>query len=107
MAEYIEREALIAKLQAHKDLFVKAWGSFRKMPEKDKARADAITTCISDVMNATAADVVEVKRGKNLKPGSMFECSLCGWMDWDTVLADGPFNFCPNCGSDMREADHA
>lgn len=78
MKEYIERMALIEKLQAHKDLFVKAWGTFRKMPEKDKARVDEITTCISDVMNAPAADVVEVTRCKDCRRRyDADECPMC------------------------------
>lgn len=56
---------------------------------------------IDAVWKAPTIDAVPVDRGYNKQPSGMFECSICGWMDWDTVLADGRFNFCPNCGARM------
>ena len=48
-------------------------------------------------------DAVEVKHGHNLKDyDSAFECSVCGWEDWDTLTADtSKYNYCPNCGAKM------
>lgn len=45
----------------------------------------------------------EVRHGKNVAdyPSSAFECSLCGWSDWDLLTGDGVYNFCPNCGAKM------
>ena len=35
---------------------------------------------------------------------SAFECSVCGFSDWDTMTADcGRYNYCPNCGAHMDE----
>ena len=49
-----------------------------------------------------SADVVEVRHGYNaILCNSMFECSVCGWQDFDTFLADGDFYFCPHCGAKM------
>ena len=31
-----------------------------------------------------------------------FTCSVCGCCDWDCTESES-FNFCPNCGADMRE----
>ena len=48
-------------------------------------------------------DAVEVVHGHNLKDhNSAFECSVCGWEDWDTLTADtSEYNYCPNCGAKM------
>ena len=29
-------------------------------------------------------------------------CSVCGHFDWDCTESES-FNYCPNCGADMRE----
>ena len=55
------------------------------------------------------ADVVEVKHGKNICDTVIghceFKCSICG-ADALSVscgsLDGGNFNYCPNCGADMR-----
>ena len=31
-----------------------------------------------------------------------FTCSVCGCCEWDCTESES-FNFCPNCGADMRE----
>lgn len=34
---------------------------------------------------------------------SEFECSVCGFSDWDTYTADdGSYNYCPRCGAKMK-----
>ena len=63
----------------------------------------------------TSNDVVEVKHGewKHNKNNDVIKCSECGFgiMDstfvWEIrnccgTIEDNPFNFCPNCGADMR-----
>jgi hypothetical protein len=63
--------------------------------------ADAV---LADVLLANG--VVVREKGENLKADtpSLFECSKCGWCDFDTYTADtGVYNFCPNCGADMRK----
>lgn len=62
--------------------------------------------------DAPATDVVEVKRGErrtvklNRDKGTVIvECSECGSVFDITLFACGlNYNFCPNCGADMREA---
>ena len=57
-----------------------------------------------------AADVRPVVRGKWIKMTGMmppectghYECSLCGWHGRHSSI-EREFNFCPNCGADMRE----
>ena len=57
-----------------------------------------------------SADVVERKRGKwiigeNENEG-WCKCSVCGYTNSTCEVYSigfGAYNFCPNCGSDMRE----
>lgn len=60
--------------------------------------------------NVPAADVRPMVRGRWLKHGYCCPCSACGW---DSGFSGTPlelkiseFNFCPNCGADMREVQH-
>lgn len=48
-------------------------------------------------------DAVEVVHGFNTYDhNSAFECSICGFSDWDTMTADdGKYNYCPHCGAKM------
>lgn len=47
-------------------------------------------------------EVAEVVHGHNTYDhDSAFECSVCGWSDWDTMTGDGKYNYCPNCGAKM------
>jgi hypothetical protein len=90
MAEYIEREALIAAIE-------------NDCPEMVNYSKREAIDCIKA---EPAADVVEVKHGRWIwdeHPGEYLEeeycsCPFCGKdSDWE-------HNFCPNCGADMREA---
>ena len=48
-----------------------------------------------------AADFIEELKATNLlaETPSLFECSACGWRDFDTTTGDtNTYNFCPNCG---------
>jgi len=86
MAEYIDREAVITMLETECSPRVMAY--------------------LVDQLNAIpAADVRPVVRGKwkeDWETGCS-ECSACGesylWEDYDGVCE---WNFCPNCGADMR-----
>lgn len=42
-------------------------------------------------------------RGKNLKPKSLFKCSVCGWECNDTYTCDSEFKYCPNCGIELED----
>ena len=84
MSEYIDREAAIKAVSENDCEGYATWA----------------------VKSIPAADVREVKLGFNAKKDypSLFECSICGWECWDTIPCDTEtFNFCPNCGADMRE----
>ena len=51
------------------------------------------------------ADVVEVKHGNWVgiddDPCETFECDRCGFV-LDNCIQGVLYNFCPNCGADMR-----
>lgn len=78
MAEYIEREALLAEYDR---LHTGEPGGARKL-----------------IAEAPAADVVEVKRGRWV--GSAFDtaCSACGIYQSFHI---GRTKYCPNCGARM------
>jgi hypothetical protein len=90
MAEYIELDTTL-------ELYVVRGSSYKKQ----------IST-LQDLLDTnrilyTVADVRPVVRGKWIKPtrvpdSMLSECSVCGF---DTGAYT--FNFCPNCGADMRE----
>ena len=92
MAEYIEREAAfnaILKLVPKVDDDGYCW----------VIRGDAATA----INSLPAADVRPVVRGKWIRPtrvpdSVLSECSVCGF-----GTGAYTFNFCPNCGADMRE----
>ena len=56
--------------------------------------------------DAPSADVVERKRGHNVKDyKSLFECSECGADCDDTYTWSCDINYCPNCGARMVDDD--
>ena len=104
MAEYIEREALIALLKADMDFCYKELGD---SPFSKGART-GLNAGINYATVIPAADVVEAKRGRwerlNYVAG-WARCSNCE-STWELSKIDA-FNmdFCPNCGADMREEE--
>ena len=103
----IDADALKDKLQQHHDFYVMAWGGFGKMPIGEKKRVDEITNCIAEVVNAPT---IEPKRGEwkpfDLTWGrSIWYCTACEEgveVPCDIWTHKPIYNFCPNCGADMR-----
>ena len=88
MAEYIDREAAIAKLTA------------LEVIEPNATMVDAKR----QLANMPAADVAPVVHGKDLASPSLFCCSVCGCEDDDTYTCDvNEYRYCPNCGARMDE----
>ena len=88
MAEYIEREALIAEYDR---VHVGTAGGARKL-----------------MVDAPSADVVPVVRGHWEFDGSdwsdIWKCSACGdewFFEYDPRDAETLVKFCPNCGARM------
>ena len=72
----------------------------------DPSYYDVDAPSIADHLIANG--VVVREKGENLRKDtpSLFECSKCGWSDWDTYTGDtSVYNFCPNCGADMRKGE--
>ena len=57
----------------------------------------------AEIENAPTVDAAPVVHGFNTYDhDSAFECSVCGFNDWDTLTADsGKYNYCPGCGAKM------
>ena len=87
MAEYIERETLIEKLNEAPAYFDS--GDIRY----------GIDIATSMVIEQPTADVVEVKHGEWIcleQEIGLYECSLC-----NHKMLRSKSNFCPNCGAKM------
>lgn len=101
--EYIEREALIEKLETLlSDLrfivkYEKQHGSVSDV-EKSKAKFETMKGVISLVKSQPTADVQEVRHGKWIKSKNERKCSLCGYFYFTNTKS---FNYCPNCGAKM------
>lgn len=55
------------------------------------------------IPNTFTVENLRELRGKNLKPKSLFKCSVCGWECNDTYTCDSEFKYCPNCGIEIGE----
>lgn len=102
MTEYVERKALPQKKERGfflNDNFNAGWNA-----------------CLDKISIIPAADVREVVRGKweevdrtpifeGMGEHSTYRCSSCRAYQFYDVFNDGTarYNFCPNCGADMRE----
>lgn len=120
--EYIEREALIEKLETLlSDLrfivkYEKQHGSVSDV-EKSKAKFETMQGVISLVKSQPTADVQEVRHGKNvteMHPVDEFECSECGFIcEISEKIYDDEYTFdcyreynpkfCPQCGATMNK----
>ena len=111
-ADYISREAFAAEM---KERQTEAGKWLREAKDHDTAvRADAVLSFLCEVKltldKISAADVRPVVRGTWIwKDNGEVVCSECNDLigivgnieDLETVISG--FNFCPNCGADMRE----
>ena len=60
-------------------------------------------TMVSDLRGMPAADVAPVRRGRWGRSGQLLECQCCGEVYSQLGGNAGKaWNFCPNCGADMR-----
>ena len=98
MAEYIKRETLVEWLRNESD----------KYNMKDVAPVGwTLIGLINELHKIPTADVVERKHGKwiwQLADNGWADniCSVCGYTINDDVHVHVDYNFCPNCGADMR-----
>ena len=77
MAEYIERDAALMAAM----------------------RAGCLANTVQILKDIPDADVVERKRGEWVRRGNEMKCCKCQFIYYSN---HDDFNFCPNCGADMR-----
>lgn len=102
MAEYIERESIIAHM---KDLPT-WWADDGGVYGKSMKYPDGMFDCedvIGSLEGAPAADVEPVRRGKwlNTRAENKKMCSCCGIIHFIAQYPFGKINYCPNCGARM------
>ena len=106
----IDADKIKQRLQENHDFYVNAYGGYKNLPVKEKARVDEITSCISDVVNAPTIDVAPaveaepVRHGRWEKGGyacgeTEWKCSVCGETEWRTSCSR--MKFCMFCGAEM------
>jgi len=100
MAECIERDVVMQKFADHVKRSNNSY--FAPVPTWNQA--------VQIVEDCPAADVRPVVRGHWIGTKEAedmgdimkeFTCSVCGCCEWDCTESES-FNFCPNCGADMR-----
>ena len=98
MTEYIDRNRLIKKFCGH---------CYFDVGEKNCAEdcydMKIIKSLpIEDVQPVVRGHWIGTKEAEDM--GDImkeFTCSVCGCCEWDCTESES-FNFCPNCGADMR-----
>ena len=98
MAEYIEREALIAHIKDLPTWWADAGGVYGRSMKYPEGMFDC-EDVISSAENAPAADVAPVVHGKWTITEGMIEnavCSNCGRHFQSYYEA---YRYCPNCGA--------
>ena len=103
MAEYIDREALLAHIRDLPTWWADDGGYFggaQKLPDGLFDPNDII----SSIENAPAADVAPVEHGRwgdNGIPGSILSgCSVCGF-----TCGASSFSYCPYCGAELNPCE--
>lgn len=87
MAEYIEKAALMGLIESE----ARRWGDDYDCWQ-----------CLADIEDFPSADVRPVVRGRWVyHPDATweYECDKCG------CYVPGEWNYCPDCGADMRETE--
>lgn len=101
MAEYIEREALIAHIKDLPTWWADAGGVYGRSMKYPEGMFDC-EDVISSVENAPAADVAPVRHGHWIEDGDCQICSECGEEHcWDEYRAA----YCDSCGAKMDGKD--
>lgn len=107
MAEYIEREALLADIRDSYQKLHEIYNGLKFENERAICGAELTTFCeiLMRIKDWPAADVVEVKRGRWIwnEECCCWVCSNCylsALNNWRGLSTES--NYCPNCGADMR-----
>lgn len=102
--ELIDRQAAIAKLKKHREIFCKNRLEFAILSDKDKTRVDEIDACIAALINLSSAQPTPktvIYSGDGYADGYMVydsaECPECGYEYEESDKAWGE-PYCPHCG---------
>ena len=90
--DYISRKAVLKICRAEHN---------KQLKKCNCAGDNAVSNIRSGIINLPSSNVVEVKRGKwKVDETHDYEpyCSLCG----HEPIAGEKYNYCPDCGADMR-----
>lgn len=96
MAEYINREALLKRMETRLNQLRGDYGDFDRY-------TNGFDEGLVAVEDAPTADVVEVKHGKWISASKKqginigMKCSLCGYSEF----FNGNHNYCHKCGAKM------
>lgn len=103
MKKYIDREALLNRLEESPDTWWKGLG--RSWWAHSVILKDNFVRLIRE---APTADVVEVKHGYWTAHPASYECSICeneffveGYAEDYDAVEDWDLHYCPNCGAKM------
>lgn len=99
MAEYIEREALLAHIKNLPIWWADAGGVYGRSMKYPEGMFDC-EDVVSSVENALTVDVTLVVHGHwiEYQIPNIICCSNC---DWATDVVEKNFQYCPMCGTQM------
>ena len=103
MNDCIEREKAINEFAIRSSFYDAEWGNKRFTPDDVKEILQSIPA--ADVRPVVRGHWIGTKEAEEM--GDImkeFTCSVCGCCEWDCTESES-FNFCPNCGADMRDAN--
>ena len=117
MAEYVDRDLLKEKLfraigaspdgncgncecDERECMFIKC---FTRMDVCEKIEDELLAAPTADVRPVVRGHWITEEEAEAKGDYSLRDaCSVCGRCDWDCTES-ASFNYCPNCGADMRE----
>ncbi len=101
LKEYIDRDAVIKKI---KEIYCTDCNNYNEV----RCRACQIDDALNCIDDFPVADVAPVVHGRDTACcPSLFECSVCGWRDIDTLTGDtSTYNYFPNCGAKIDGGTH-
>lgn len=93
----------IRLLDARRGLNLKCRELFR-----DEKIADAIYRCLCDGIEECEDAEPERKKGEWINEGRIIRCNRCkiGYATVKGMKSALTYNFCPNCGADMRQKEN-
>ena len=105
MSEYIERDKLVDALGKLCDRVCQYSKRQRKVMCGACPLGDAFAVIEDDIPAADVRPVVRVKWIEDWETGCS-ECPAChDTFLWEDYKGVAEWNFCPNCGADMREGE--